>query len=201
MPKGWTDAESHGEQHNGDFNVSDCANSFRKFLTEAYATGFADLEADKRPMLGVVVAGYSSKEFFPEIWRFVLPHDEEIHNQRPDVEGKPDFGASWFGRTDAIVRFHFGRDDALPSILEEKFGVPSADIRQALAPLEYPMTFQAMPLQDAIEYAHFMVDLTIGRYHHVVGPELCAGQVDVAAITPQSLKWVARKEHGLRLEA
>jgi len=197
----WRSCEQYKTQHKGLFSVKECAESLRQFVTKAYGEAFPDTAQEKPPLLGVMVAGYSEAAFFSEVWKFVLPHDGEVHDARPDIEGKPNFGAGWFGRTDAIVRFHFGRDDAVPAFIEEKFGIQKDEVRKALAPLEYPVTFKAMPLQDAIEYAHFMVGLTIGRYHHVVGPEYCAGKIDIAAITPQALKWVAKKEHELKLEA
>jgi hypothetical protein len=122
-----------------------------------------------------------------------LPFDDQVHNQRPDRDGKPDFGASWFGLTEPIVRLHWGRDEAAISIIAERFGIPQQDIREALNPLQYQVPFAVMPLQDAIEYAHYMLNVTVGRYRFVVGPELCGGEIEIVAITQRQFKWISRK--------
>lgn len=195
----WRSRESLKKASEEDYTVKACAQSLFEFLARVYAEEYKDTpeqESENRG-LGVVVAGYSENAFFPEVWRFVLPYDEEIHNQRPDLDGKPDFGASWFGATDAIIRLHWGRDDRAIVILSEKFGLPEEDVREALAPLQYLVPFAVMPLQDAIEYAHHMVSVAIGRYRFVVGPELCGGQVDIAAITQEKFGWIKSKEWSL----
>lgn len=194
----WQSQEDHKSHHSeGEsiFTVRKCADSLRQHLSEAYAEvqEFRALPAERRPGLGIVVAGYSEGQFFPEIWRFAVPFDNEVINQRPDRDGKPDFGASWFGLTEAIVRLHWGLADEVPRIISKKFGIPEEDIRTALKPLEYQIPFAVMPLQDAIEYAYYMLNVTIGRYRFVVGPELCGGQIEIAAITQGEFNWISRK--------
>jgi hypothetical protein len=185
--------EYYEEANQESFRVYTCAERLRDHLARVFNEEFGHLPEEQRPRLGVVVAGYSEGEFFPEIWRFVLPFDDQVHNQRPDRDGKPDFGASWFGLTEPIVRLHWGRDEAVISIISERFGIPQQDIREALNPLQYQVPFAVMPLQDAIEYAHYMLNVTVGRYRFVVGPELCGGEIEIAAITQRQFKWISRK--------
>ena len=194
----WQSIEDYKHHHNeGDnrIHVRSCAEALRAHLNRVYSdiAEFRDLPLERRPGLGIVVAGYSEGEFFPEIWRFAVPSDNEVVNQRPDRDGKPDFGASWFGLTEAIVRLHWGRADEAPRILSERFGLPEQDIRAALEPLQYQIPFAVMPLQDAIEYAYYMLNVTIGRYRFVIGPELCGGQIEIAAITQGEFNWISRK--------
>jgi hypothetical protein len=63
--------------------------------------------------------------------------------------------------------------------------------------LEYQIPFAVMPLQDAIEYANYMLNVVVGRYRFVIGPELCGGQVEIAAITQQRFNWISRKRWSL----
>ena len=179
------------------YSVRACAEELRQHLAAAHEAEFGHQPEQQRPGLGVIVAGYSAGEFFPEIWRFAVPFDDTIHDQRPDRDGKPDFGASWFGLTEAIVRLHFGRDNQVISIISERFGIPVEDVGEALAPLQYQVPLAVMPLQDAIEYAHYMINVAIGRYRFVIGPELCGGQIEVAAITQREFRWISRKSWGL----
>lgn len=176
---------------NSAYEVKVCAEGLyshmRKVCLDEYGS------KDKFPPLGILVAGYSEGKFFPEMWKFQFPFDEEIVNQRPDVNSKPDFGATWFGLTDALVRLHWGRDDRVLDIVSTKFNVPVEDLIKALAPLQYPIAFAQMPLQDAIEYCHFMISLAIGRFRFALGPELCGGAVDIAAISQTRFHWISQK--------
>lgn len=189
---GWQSKEEYDGDHSEPFTVKACADGLLEHLTRAYSEEFGDSSADQMPV-GIVVGGYSQGAFFPDIWRFVVPKDEEVHNQRPDRDGKPDFGASWFGLTDPIIRLHWGRADAAIKIISEKFGIPEQELLETLNPLQYQVPFAVMPLQDAIEYVHYMVNVAIGRYRFVVGPELCGGRISVAAVTQNRFRWVSRE--------
>lgn len=190
----WQSKEEYKKHHNDEsFKVKACAERLREHLAKVHAEEFGELPEQQRPSLGILVAGYSAGEFFPEIWRFVLPSDDAVQDQRPDRDGKPDFGASWFGLVDPIVRLHWGRDDRAVKIISEKFGIPEQKVGEALLPLQYQVPFPVMPLQDAIEYANYMLSVAIGRYRFVIGSELCGGQIEIAAITQRQFKWISRK--------
>ncbi len=189
----WQSRKKYKKKHKEPFSVKVCADSLYKWLNKVHAEEFGNLPKEQHPGLGIVVAGYSEGRFFPEIWRFVVPFDDKVHDQRPDRDGKPDFGASWFGLTDAIVRLHWGRDDAAIRVISEKFNIPQEAIREALQPLQYQVPFAVMPLQDAIDYAYYMLNVTIGRYRFVIGPELCGGETDIAAITQKEFNWISHK--------
>ena len=192
--KGWQSQGQYGARHDEDsFRVHACAEGLREHFTKVYDEEFKDLPKERRPGLGLVVAGYSQEAFFPEIWRFVLPLDEVVHDQRPERDGKPDLGASWFGTTEPIVRLHWGRDDAVIEIVSERFGIPKNDVREALAPLQYQVPFAVMPLQDAIDYARYLLNVAVGRYRFVVGPELCGGEIEIAVVTQREFRWISRK--------
>jgi hypothetical protein len=189
----WESHEQYKQEHKDPFGVRECAEGLLEHLSKIHAGEFSDLPREKQPAIGLVVAGYSQGEFFPEIWRFVVPLDNEAHNQRPDIDEKPDFGASWFGRTEPIVRLHFGRDDKAISVVSEKFDIPEDEVRGALKFLEYPVPFAQMPLQDAIDYANYMINVVIGRYRFVLGSEFCGGEIDIAAITQREFRWISQK--------
>jgi hypothetical protein len=190
----WQSQEEFGEKHSDTpYSVRDCAEGLLNHLSQLHTTEYSSVPVDRRPQLGVIVAGYSAGQFFPEIWRFVVPLDSEPQNQRPDCDGKPDFGASWFGLTDAIVRLHWGRDDAAIKLISEKFGVSQDSLVEALQPLQYPIPFAVMPLQDAIEYTDYVLNVVVGRFRFVLGPELCGGPIEIAAITQRDFTWISRK--------
>jgi len=191
----WESSQQYHTEHKGEggFRVRQCATGLMEHLAKAHESEFSHLPRERRPAIGMVVAGYSEGEFFPEIWRFIVPGDDKVHNQRPDKKGKPDFGASWFGMTEPIVRLHFGRDEAVVKVISEKFGIPEAEIVDALTPLQYAVPFAQMPLQDAIDYANYMINVVIGRFRFVMGPEFCGGEIDIAAVTQREFNWISRK--------
>ena len=146
---------------------------------------FTEVPPEGRPKTGIVVGGYTGQKFFPEEYTMHVPITK-TYRPRPDKDGKPNFGANWYGMTDAIVRFHHGRDDRIFQIIRNH-GISDevlADIKEEIGrELQYPILFNAMPLGDAIEYARFLVELTIARFRYVVGAEVCGGKVNIAAIT------------------
>ena len=186
------DSEEQGEAL--EFSVKDIASGLLSHLRAKYQDASAHAGDRGRRTLGVMVSGYSSSAFFPEQYLFELPRDEAVQPIRPDKDGKPDFGANWYGLTDAITRFHWGRDDNAMALLASKFSLAPDDIATALRPLQYGIIFDGMPLQDAIDYAVFIVNLEIGRYRFAIGAPLCGGEIDVAVITPEGFEWVDRRE-------
>jgi hypothetical protein len=173
------------------FNVREIADGLFQHIKKYYD---AEFQASKdKPDLGILLSGYSSGQYFPEQWIFSLPKSTELTGIRPDENGKPVFGADWFGLTDAIVRLHHGRDDRMIKKVAEKFKVPEQEIFDLAKELEYPVFFNGMPLQDAIDYATYMVNVEIGRFRFVIGAPLCGGEIDLAVITPSAFTWVDRK--------
>ena len=157
---------------------------------------FPEIPTEGRPRSGFVICGYPGSDFFPEEYVTVVP-TEAPKRLRPPVDGQPDFGANWYGVTDAIVRLHHGRDDRLFDVLRNS-GMAAQQVdalrNGAVADLQYPVLFHAMPLGDAIDYAEFLVQTTINRFRFVMGAEICGGAIDIATVTRKyGFAWVRRK--------
>jgi len=176
-----------------EYNLKEIAEGLLNHIRKFYDAEFEIQPNEQRPSLGILVSGYSSSKFFPRQWLINLPTSTRLEEVRPDVSDKPSFGANWFGLTDAIKRLHFGRDDQAIHILTEHFQVSPQEIHELLARLEYPVVFDGMPLQDAIDYAVYLINVAIGRYRFVIGAPLCGGEIDVAVITPNEFTWIQRK--------
>jgi hypothetical protein len=50
-----------------------------------------------------------------------------------------------------------------------------------------------MPLQDAIDFAEYAVEVVVGRFRFGHGPPLCGGDTDIAVVTPGNFEWAKRK--------
>lgn len=181
------------------FKVKEVAEQLFQFLKQRYDAQ-PPLREGNRPLLGLFVGGYSDGGFFPEEYWFEFPEDTGVKVRRPDkADGSPDFGADWFGQTDAISRLIHGYDDGFIRELTNR-GLDKAVIDQIVSShqFEYPIVFNAMPLQDAIDLAVYFIQLTIGRFRFVAGAPVCGGEVDVAVITPGKFDWSHRKQWRLK---
>ena len=187
-----------GKSDTWDYNVQQIAEGLLKHVKDFYTATFDGLPKEKLPFLGILVSGYSFGNFFPNQWLIELPISNELKEVRPDIEEKPDFGATWYGLTDAIVRLHWGRDDAVLEIMAKHLGKSPEEIRKILDPIQYPVLFDGMPIQDAIDYAVYLVNVVIGRYRFVIGAPLCGGEIDVAVITPTAFTWIQRKSWNIK---
>ena len=177
------------------------AEALQTFLMQTYEQAipnFREIPENVRPATGFCLGGYSTGQFSSELYAFTIP-EGGLRNLRPDSpDGHPDFGANWFGLTDAIIRFHHGRDDRLQGILQ-RVGVADAQATQVMeifrGEIQYPIDFNGMPLQDAVAYTVFIISLVIARFRFVLGAPLCGGPIDVATITwKEGFQWVQRKQ-------
>lgn len=184
-------------------NVREKSETIMKFLMDAYTKHLPDasgLPPEQRPGAGFVVGGYSSDGFFAEQYAFAVP-EGIVKEARPNLPTcKPDFGANWYGQTDAIIRLHFGRDERVFELLRG-LGVDEKTVLQfselTRTQLQYPILFDGMPLLDAIDFADYLVSVVIGRFRHSLGAPVCGAPVDVAAINrSDGFRWVRRKRLG-----
>lgn len=139
--------------------------------------------------LGFIVAGFDEKAVGRLLHVFV-PGPVVQERYRTD-----DCGALWFGQTDIVVRLIKGRDarfnlDALPS-----------EAREALEKMEYITHFRRFTLQDAIDYAIFLMKATTEMQRFSDGISAAPGDIagtggplDIALVTAEGLRWVQRKE-------
>lgn len=192
------------EEDERDLQVKVEARGLMDFMADFYEDQYPHWkENDQAPAaVGVLVGGYSGQAFFPEEYLFNVPQ-QDFRRLRPPVDdGSQNFGANWYGATDAIVRLHFGRDANLGKVLsqldidQKKIDQLEQIVRERV---QYTVPFEGMPLQDAVDYAIYLVSVTVGRYRFVIGPEVCGGPIDVAAITrDKGFQWVRRKQLSVR---
>lgn len=179
-----------------ELDVEKLSLAFWEFIKSKYDESFSEIPETNRPRCGFIISGYSRKDFFPEEYSLVLPQNGPTR-LRPPKDNMPNFGANWFGLTDAIVRLHHGRDDRLFQILLDE-GLDHAVVEKLKGVvsqhLQYPVPFWAMPISDAVDYAAFVVRTTIDRYKFVIGAPLCGGGIDIAKITrKEGFKWALNK--------
>lgn len=159
------------------------------FMREHYDSHRATLPEDaKLPALGFYLAGYSRGQPFAEEREFLLPRDTAPIEPRP----KEAFGASWRGVEGPFLRLSKGYGPVVRWRLQQR-GMAEEDISTLLDDLEIDALADAMPVQDAIDYATFVLRTTIGytTFSSVVPP--CGGPLQVVTILPdEGLKWLSK---------
>ena len=108
-------------------------------------------------------------------------------------------GAAWWGLSEAITRLLLGVSQSLPEALVN-LGVPPSDVPAYVSAIQGQVQQQlvppAMPIQDAIDLAEFLVDVTIKFVRFSPGHPMVGGPVEIAAVTKhEGFKWVMRKHY------
>lgn len=177
---------------NKSYNINVIADELLKFITKRYNLAYPK---EPKPPLGLFIGGFSAKKFFPDEFSYEFPKSTAWNEVRPNTpDGRPSFGSNWFGQIDALIRLFKGYD--LGSLGElVKRGVDKKIIEKWIqdAVSELLIVFNGMPLQDAIDYAEYAVQVVIGRFRFGPGPPLCGGDIDIAVVTPGNFEWAKRK--------
>ncbi len=173
--------------------VMEVSKSLFSFFKSAYDGAFSQLQLEEQPALGFYVAGYTKGTPFPEEWEFLLPRDSEPQPVRP----REVFGASWRGIEVPFTRLYKGYDPRLPQMLNDA-GISDEVVQKFLdiaVQVESPVVYDGMPVQDAINFAVYILRTTIGLANAEIGPPSCGGPLQVATILPENgFEWVAKPE-------
>ncbi|EAR26114.1 hypothetical protein A20C1_09544 [marine actinobacterium PHSC20C1] len=183
----------------GDYEVRALAEQSRQFLYDGryqHIESAAQAAGETPPVLGFLVAGYSSADDVPKCYMMHLgaagvPELEEVVPEES--------GAAWWGQPEAIARILTGLSLAVPdALLNLDIGLDPAQsllINDNLkAQLNPQMVPAAMPIQDAIDLAEFLVHATIQFVRFSPGSPTVGGPIEIATITKhEGFRWVRRK--------
>jgi hypothetical protein len=132
-----------------------------------------------------------------EIWRTRI-----VNGEAPDPEclaGQEDFDILYDGQPEAINRIVNGYSQFLGQALLD-IGLEEERLDAVLAHIETrtraPLIAPAMPVQDAIALADFLVDVTKRYVRFLPGADTVGGDTDVCVVTKhEGFKWVRRKHY------
>lgn len=183
-------ATTGGKIDKATYTMKEVAEKARAFLLEAIQAAGVDV------WLTYWVFGYSAGRPLPETWSISFLGKE--HPEPSLLQGEVDVGARWAGEEEALDRLILGRTSAiLPSAV--KNGVEhdrALEIINAMTPdLFAALVMPAMPIQDAIDLARYLVETTVGFSKFSISrAKTVGGPIEIAAITKyEGFKWVARK--------
>lgn len=185
------------------YKVKQIALDIINFISDKYASAYPNYVQGKEnsgPLLGLSVGGFETDSFFAKQYEWSFPSCAEPREVRPDLpNGNPNFGANWFGETEALIRLIKGKSQAGLNDLINRGVDPKIAMEWAQAQnADLPLIFDGMPLQDAIDFAKFAIELTIGISRFSQGANTCGGDIDIAVIRPHGVKWHQRKAWSLK---
>lgn len=185
------------------YTIEDIASRFCDFIyDEQYLSDTS--QGDKKHGLGFIIGGYSNDNSWPEQW-LIQVEDETgacVGPQRIAHSGA--HGAMWYGITEPLMRLFNGYSIYFPQILE-KIGLQPEQVTTAMSmmgmALQTPLVTPGMPIQDAIDLAQWMVELTAQYVKFSPGHNIVGGTIEIAAITKhEGFKWIRRKLYYRQIE-
>lgn len=143
------------------------------------------------------IGGNGSGQIHGEVWRIRI-----VNGECPAPEclaGKDDFQILYDGQPEAINRIVNGYSQFLPAALLD-LGLPEANLDAVLTHIERKTIAQliapAMPVQDAIALADFLVDTTKKFVRFLPGADTVGGDTDICVVTKhEGFKWIRRKHY------
>ncbi len=199
----FTGADSrHAGREHGDwriepeaYSIAEVAKLVRRFVFEEhYLRAFEGWP--QKPPLGLIVAGYSSGGDLAEEYRIEISDEGEC-GEPVEVRPREQCGATWNGQPEAISRLVLGYSPGLGDVLVE-LGVKPERIPGVMEvitrSLRAQIIYDAMPIQDAIDLAEFLADLSARFSRYTPGAVTVGGPIEIAAITKhEGFKWIQRK--------
>jgi len=178
------------------FQVVDVAEQVKKFVFEdRYLPTFQETS---KPEIGLVVAGISSDRTIGEQYSIIAGPDGVVGPTPLTTEETS--SATWFGQIEAITRLILGFSPQLLPLLQSEFGVSEQLLAEKLPVLRQNLNpniiTDTMPLQDAIDLAHFLVEVAVRYSQYTPGATVVGGEIEVAAMSKhEGFKWISRKHY------
>lgn len=144
------------------------------------------------------IGGYGSKCDNAELWKLTLQNGK-MADPELVADKDQDGHIAWGGQPQAINRLIIGYDLGMADALISA-GLPAATVEplldQVRQRLQTPLVHPAMPIEDAIHLAEFMVDLTKRYFAFLPEANIVGGATDVATVTKhEGFKWIRRKHY------
>lgn len=178
-----------------EYTVEAVANRVKEFFfDELYTPTFKDFP--QKPLLGFVVGGYSATGSFAEEYQIDIAAGQCTGPRR--LRNPEESGLNWSGEPEAINRLLLGCSPQLWSLLQSSGRIDPNVLSELMVPiskaLQTPLVFPAMPLQDAIDLADFLVDLSIRFARFKPGANTVGGPIELATISKhEGFRWIKRK--------
>ena len=155
--------------------------------------------ADQEVWMLLRLCGYSVGRPLAEVWDLVVTNKPGVSPpSKTQLQAESSFGPRWTGETEALDRLVLGLGSRF-AVIAQDLGLTAEqaeDAQQKMYAGMYEMLYlNAMPVEDAIALARYMVDVTSGFMKFAVKrPKTVGGPVEIATITKhEGFRWVQRR--------
>lgn len=177
-----------------NYTIEEVAEKCRKFLFEEK---FLKLAEKPKHDLNFYLGGYSSGADAPERW--IIQIESAAAKCGPPICQGKECGLSWGGQPEAINRLVMG----IPMNSSDPLRKAGLDDNQIKAVqdsfrvnCQMPFLHGAMPVQDAVKFADFLVETTKRFVRFLPGADTVGGDTDICVVTKhEGFKWVQRKHY------
>lgn len=181
----------------GNYTIQDVADKYRDFMLAEYLSAYGSGPFPSSDT-GLVIGGYSTSAPLSEVYEFALQNGQATPVTCTRAQGVG--GILTYAQNEAVSRLIYGLPSQMADVLANNLGVPQNQILPTLQVMiqafTIPLCPDAMPIQDAIDLAEFLVDLTIKYSRFIPGTATVGGPVEIAAITKyEGFKWIRRKHY------
>jgi hypothetical protein len=164
-------------------------------LTQKARHRFAGLLPHLRPRIGFFLAGFEGDEKIPRDWVWEMKGEGRLpHPVRTGQPAEPQYGFNWRGEELWMTRLILGYDPTLLDLLEGAMALNREQLIFLFRKVELPLSYSAMPMEQAIELASWMIRTTLGLLHLQSYPRKWEWEIEAAIITPQGARWVLPQE-------
>lgn len=181
-----------------NYELKDIAEKFGDYINEKYEETFKSTPKEKRPILGFVVAGYSSDSDLPEEYQLIYPHQTKPNSIRPPKE----VGLTWNGEIEPLTRLILGHGSHLQNTVQKTIGLfkgqkEAGQFMQTLKmDSQVSVISPGMPLQDVIYLSEYLVETAIKFAKYRPGAQTVGGPIEIAVISKhEGFKWIKRKHY------
>ena len=140
------------------------------------------------------IGGYGANGARGEIWKFKI-ESGTVFPAEQLAKAEDDDKVVWGGQTKAISRLLTGFDpDTISAIAA--LNLPPTDLAALRQNALTPLVHSSMPVQDAINLADFLVDVTKKYFSFLPGANIVGGDTEIATVTKhEGFKWIKRKHY------
>ena len=176
------------------YTIEEVASKARNFFIEHYSK--IDPTPPPPHEFNYWIGGFPSAAGSQEIWTFNVVNGVW---SPPTAVVKNDTGIVWGGQPEAIHRLVKGFSPQIaPPLISA--GLPAESIQSLFQVIgretEARLLYPAMPIQDAVELADFLVDTTKRFVRFIPGADTVGGETDIAVVTRhERFKWIKRKHY------
>ena len=140
------------------------------------------------------IGGYGANGARGEIWKFNI-QDGTVHPIEQLARAEDADRLVWGGQSKPIGRLIHSLDNEMTAALAQR-NVSAEDLIAARQQVETPLVHSTMPVQDAIDLADFLVDVTKKYFAFLPGANVVGGDTEIATVTKhEGFKWIKRKHY------